>query len=332
MKVFHHNDSDGLCAAALVGNSLAVVFDKPEKEDFVEYNYDGDIDIPDEYIKDGETVYIVDLSLSDSIYNLIKKCIDKGCKVIHIDHHQSTFKYLQSIRSTDVPKYTHFYKEGISGAMLTYIYSCMSEEERIDPENVAFDFSDKRTHVAFNYNTPDMREYRIPTIIRFIDDNDVWLHEIDETKYFCIAFQMEQDIAPYEEIWDKLIYGSEQRVYGYVNDGKLIYKYQESVDKKNMSSSFEYDILGNQCLCLNTCCCYGNSRIFGEKFEEYPMVCKFGYDGSIRKWRYTLYSSENREDSVDVETIAKKFGGGGHAHAAGFVLTYNLFETPSSLN
>lgn len=326
MKVFHHNDADGLCAAALVRNTLATVFDKPEENDFVEYNHTGNIDLPDDYIKPGEEVYIVDLSLDDTIFKVIEECVNKGCVVTHIDHHKTTFDYMDKLSDEMkeiMSNVTKFYKIGISGTMLTWVYSCMNEDERKCCGSVPFDFSDKRTHVAFNYDTPNMREYRIPAVIRFIDDNDVWLHEIDETKYFCIAFQMEQDIAPYKKIWDDLIYGSEIHVYKYVNDGKLLWKYQESINMKNLSNAFEYELLGHKCLCLNSC--YGNSRIFGEKYNEYPMVCKFGYDGKIHMWRYTFYSSEHRDDAVDVSTVAKEFGGGGHEHAAGCILPYNLF-------
>ena len=56
------------------------------------------------------------------------------------------------------------------------------------------------------------------------------------------------------------------------------------------------------------------------------MVCKFGYDGSIHKWRYTLYQSDKIDNIVDVSEIAKRYGGGGHRGAAGFVLDYNIFD------
>jgi nanoRNase/pAp phosphatase (c-di-AMP/oligoRNAs hydrolase) len=54
------------------------------------------------------------------------------------------------------------------------------------------------------------------------------------------------------------------------------------------------------------------SQGFGEKAKEYPVCIAFIYDG--RQFTVSLYS-----ETVDVSTIAKSFGGGGHKGAAGFV-------------
>ena len=134
---------------------------------------------------------------------------------------------------------------------------------------------------------------------------------------------METDKNPCNELWHLLIYGSDARVYEYVNKGKILWSYQEGINEKMLRNAFEYEIDGHKCLCLNTP--YGNSRVFNDKFDEYPMVCKFSYTG-LHTWRYSFYSSEKHPDSVDVSVIAKKLGGGGHKHAAGVTLPYNLFE------
>jgi hypothetical protein len=42
---------------------------------------------------------------------------------------------------------------------------------------------------------------------------------------------------------------------------------------------------------------------------------------SNKKFKYSLRSSD-----IDVSTIAKHYGGGGHKNAAGFTLDYNLFS------
>lgn len=325
MYVFHHCDDDGRSAAAIVKSELTVVFDQPSPDRFIEYAHTGVLPCPED-VKENETIYIVDLALDNVIFGLIKELVTKyNCNVIHIDHHITTFDTLTGLSNEDkqiMDRVTKFYKEGISGSLLTWIYACMNEDERTKCNEVPFDFSDGRTHVAFNYETPDIREYRIPTVIRFIDDNDVWSHEIDETKYFTLAFQMEADKNPCNELWHDLIYGSDARVYEYVNKGKILWSYQEGINEKMLKNAFECEIDGHKCLCLNTP--YGNSRVFNEKFDEYPMVCKFHYTGEM--WKHSFYSSEKHPDSVDVSIIAKKFGGGGHRSAAGVTLPYNIFE------
>lgn len=332
MKIFHHNDDDGRLAAAIINNELTVIFDMPSEDDFIEYNHSGFLPIPDE-IKEGETVYIVDLALDTTILKLIEDLLKHNCEIIHIDHHKSTFdmyKILNDENKKMMDKVRRFYKNGISGCMLTWIYSCMNDDERKVCNEVDFDFSEGRTHVAFNYNTSSIREYRIPNVIRYVDDNDVWSHEIDESKYFCLAFQMEADKSPCNgDLWASLIYGNNERISSsYVIDGKKLWTYQTSINMKTLSNAFETvfeDFYpGKKCLCLNNP--YGNSRVFEEKFNEYPLVCKFHYNGKIGKWKYSFYSSEKNPEAVDVSIIATAYGGGGHEHASGFISSNFIFK------
>lgn len=327
MKIFYHGDDDGRCSAAIVKRELVNVFEPITMDDFIEYFHSGNINTPE--FKMNETVYIVDLALDDVIYNqVIKPAVDAGSNVIHIDHHKTTIDYISSMTDDEklvMEKITSFYKMGLSASMLTWVYSLMYDSERKEPNKVNFDFTQGYTHVGFNVGDPGMREYRIPDAIRYIDDNDVWRHGIEETKFFSIGFQMIEDKHPASQIWDDLIYTSSQYESSkIVNDGRLLWTYQEAQNKANLSNAFESDVFGPTCLCLNSC--QGNSRIFCEKFDDYQMVCKFGYDGSIHKWRYTLYQSDKIDNIVDVSEIAKHYGGGGHRGAAAFISKEFLFE------
>lgn len=324
MKIIHHCDDDGRCAAAIVKNELISVFENPTKDDFIEYGHGSELKVPD--VDSSETIYIVDLSLDKTIYDTIDGFVTKGCKVVHIDHHKTTIDFMENLSDEQKNIMDHvikFYKIGLSATMLTWVYSLMNEDERKDPSKVIFDFTNGFTHVAFNVGTNNMREYHIPNVVRYIDDNDVWRHEIEESKYFTLGFQLEEDKNPTAKVWDDLIYSSNSiEAYNYVNNGKLIWDYQNAMDKKSMRNAFESDVFGVKCLCLNG---YGNSRIFGDRFDEYPMVCRFNYDGSINKWRYSLYSSEQYSEPADVSAIATSYGGGGHRHGAGFVTDEFIF-------
>ena len=327
MKIFYHGDDDGRCSAAIIKRELVNVFEPMTTDDFIEYFHSGDINTPE--FKVNETVYIVDLALDDVVYNkVIKPAVDAGSKVIHIDHHKTTLDRISSMTDDEklvMEKITSFYKIGLSASMLTWVYSLMYDSERKEPSKVNFDFTQGFTHVGFNVGDPGMREYRIPDAIRYIDDNDVWRHGIEETKFFSIGFQMIEDKHPASEIWDDIIYTSSQyESLKIVNNGRMLWAYQEAQYKANLRNAFESDVFGPTCLCLNSC--QGNSRIFCEKFDDYQMVCKFGYDGSIHKWRYTLYQSDKIDNIVDISEIAKHYGGGGNRGAAGFVLDYNIFD------
>ena len=61
MKCIHHNDDDGLCAAAIVRFYLK---DKPEEpSDFIMWKHGQELVLP-EKLNEGETWYIVDLQMN----------------------------------------------------------------------------------------------------------------------------------------------------------------------------------------------------------------------------------------------------------------------------
>jgi oligoribonuclease NrnB/cAMP/cGMP phosphodiesterase (DHH superfamily) len=104
-----------------------------------------------------------------------------------------------------------------------------------------------------------------------------------------------------------------------------------SVNKDILKNAFEVEFTKiGTVLCLNSI--YGNSKIFGDKFDEYVAVCKFGYDGTHDTWVYSMYASEvfNKDNDVDLTPIAKFFGGGGHKHACGWTLSFNIFDRRSN--
>lgn len=59
-----------------------------------------------------------------------------------------------------------------------------------------------------------------------------------------------------------------------------------------------------------------NSKVFEvlEKAEDRPLWILFSHKAGL--WRYSLYSAP--DSGLDVSKIAVKYGGGGHAGAAGF--------------
>ena len=61
----------------------------------------------------------------------------------------------------------------------------------------------------------------------------------------------------------------------------------------------------------------GNSSLLGKAIKMYPFIAIFHYDSKKKVFVYSLFK---REDSdVDILSIAKSYGGGGHVCACGFV-------------
>lgn len=346
MLIVHHTDADGHCAAAIIKNEIYTR--GPLR--FFPYNYKQDIAVG---IIPNDIVYLVDISMSPTVEAFINSCLAVNCKVVHIDHHKTTSEWYHE-HPKEWSLYTYFYTdEKISASMLCWIYACMTDEEKKHPMDVKFEFGcriythmidEERSHPLDTkfVNTTSIRgsikfidrntSYSVPIGVRFIDDNDVWRHEINETKYFITSYNaLDRDTKSpdNDEFWNDLLYhDNSELIRKMVDDGVLIYKYKIQTYKfaANRDGFVSDDLFDFPVFCLNAT--VGNSELFGDKIKEYPCL-KFGYSNGI--WYYTLYSSDECDD--DILAIATSFGGGGHQHACGFQLPYCLFggEKPNTV-
>lgn len=111
MIIFHHNDMDGRCAAAIV--NLLAARQAGERIVFKEVDYSSVIDVAD--IELNETVFIVDFSFKPEVMALV---LDKTDEVYWIDHHSTAKGYdygrtLEGLRDFAEPSTR-------SGAMLVW--------------------------------------------------------------------------------------------------------------------------------------------------------------------------------------------------------------------
>ena len=88
-------------------------------------------------------------------------------------------------------------------------------------------------------------------------------------------------------------------------------KYRDGWAKEYLKRfGFEVDFEGLNCFAVNLGNC--NSEYFKSLPEgKYDAFMPFAYNGE--KWTVSMYSKTH-----DVSDICKKYGGGGHAQAAGF--------------
>lgn len=335
MRILHHNDADGYGAAAIVKTELCSVFDVMTKSHFVEYCHNGIINIEneEEFYKENDQLYIVDLALDETIFGVIKKAIDHHMTVVHIDHHVSGDKYLNEIMSEeDKAVYNdnviRFYNNEYSGCMLTWIYSCMDEDDRQHPMDVPFDLSEDLAQVALYPDSDKIKVVGIPLAVRLIDDNDVWRHSLPESKLFAAAWFVypKSERHPINlEFWNEMLYSGPKMAYDTIDKGEIIFAYQESLYKSAMSNSFEVTIGEYKGIAVN--CCVGNSRLFGDLINEYDFVCKY-HQLSPDRWKYSFYS---KEDGANCEELVKRYFNdlglsGGHVRASGATLDRNVFD------
>lgn len=332
MICIHHNDADGHCAAAIVAMQIA---EDMEPMKFIEYGHSKPIALNEDDIHDKERVFIVDLALDENVMSVIRQCLKKDCEIVHIDHHIGGKTFEENMDNRDKILYervTNLYRNGVSGCMLTFVYASMTPKERNNPMDVPFDFTEDYSHFAFYpEDKAKMREYFIPQAVRFIDDNDVWRHQFSDTKYFIAALNT-VDTSPLNyDVWKMFLYDNDfKKLSSMIDIGEGIWKYQMNIYKQANHNGFEATIDGrHKGWVVN--CPIGNSFLFGDKYKEYDFVCKYSYDGSIGKWRYTFYSKE--DSTFDCAKVCRNiFEGGGHLHAASGFLDYNFFHRSGTKN
>lgn len=286
MKCFYHNDLDGRCAGAIV----AQYEDNYNREDFFEVDYIMDLTPMINKIKDGEKVYFVDYSFTETTKHILMSLIER-CDVIWIDHHLSSIQ-LEEKNEWNIKGIRN---DRASGAALTYMYL----------HNKAFD--------------------SIPRYVKLVSDYDCWRFKFDpETTRFKIGIETE-DYDALDMVWKLLNYHhhtnfemSIMTLNKIIKKGEVIKGY---IDKDNAqyrnNFAYESEIDGHKCLVVNR---RSNSWIFGEKYSEYPVVMVWVFNGS--KYSYSIFSGD---PNVNCAKIAEKFGGGGHKGAAGFSSNELLF-------
>ena len=284
MKCFYHNDADGKCAGFWVWKD-AVLTNIHQRSEFVEMSYEKPF--PMDIILPGEQVYIVDYSISpDEMRELLKITTD----ITWIDHHKTAIEKYDGFEH-DIRGIRY---DGIAGCMLTYCY----------------------LHHMTNGGKGAIKPFDIsmiddaPFFTKLIADWDVWKFDYgDRTRKFITAFNA-YDFAPTN-------YGNWGRLYldgetiAMIDEGEIMIEYRDGWAKGYLKRfGFEVEFEGLKCFAVNLGNC--NSEYFKSLPEgKYDALIPFAFNGE--KWTVSMYST-----TKDISGICKKYGGGGHAKAAGF--------------
>lgn len=291
MKCFYHNDLDGRCAASIVENQ----YDVSDYSKFIEVDYMIDLTPYLANISPREKVYFVDYSFTEKTMWVLEELLKKGCNIVWCDHHKSSMELEK--KYPKLKKISGIRSKEYSGAVLTYMY------------------------------LHDCEYDVIPEYIKYVDDYDCWKYNFgDNTTYFKLGIES----IPYDykdSVWVDLDitenshfdFGEEVvTIDKIIKKGKIIKDYIDKNNEEYISKyGYESELDGIKCYVVNN---KTNSWIFGDRIKKYPFVVVWVYNGE--KYSYSIYS----EGEVDCSKIAEKFGGGGHAGAAGFSSDKLLFH------
>lgn len=155
----------------------------------------------------------------------------------------------------------------------------------------------------------------MPEAVRLLGRYDVWQWQNQPD---ALPFQYGMrglSNLPEASIWDALLQDTQPvHLHSIISNGHTILGYIKRQDRiYAKTTSFPMEWHGLRFVCANAQ--LTNSSLFDAVWDpaRYDAMLTFGYRKG--KWHVSLYAPT---DAVDLSAIAKEYGGGGHAGAAGF--------------
>lgn len=288
MVVFHHRDMDGYASAAVVGLYRALHLDDAPEDRPVEadqniifYGLQYGDDIPVNLPGKNDRVYIVDFHFPRADMDLLLKRVPAG-QIVWIDHHVS---HLTQDYGVELPGSR---VDGKAGCRLTWEHL----------------FGDRP----------------LPEALALIEDYDIWAHKLPDSRAFMLGMETIPN-APHCDIWRDLLdhtrHAPDVRhniVLNIIERGKVAQDFRRVVAEDACQSyGFETVIDGHPVFVLSGT--LRGSDTFGSRVGVFGMVATQTFAGD--RWVVSLYSSP--DSNIDVSEICKRFQGGGHRGAAGWV-------------
>jgi uncharacterized protein len=150
-----------------------------------------------------------------------------------------------------------------------------------------------------------------PKLLLYVQDRDLWKWDLPDSKKFNAAIACYPKEFP---VWAALVRNMELEPRNLLTQGAAILQAQGRVIEGQCKEAQLQEIAGHMVPVVNATAHI--SEVGHELLERFP-DCRFSASyrdtsGGLREW-----SLRSRGD-FDVSEVAKKFGGGGHASAAGF--------------
>jgi len=237
---------------------------------------------------DWSSVYIVDFSFPREVLLTLEKRMNK---VTVLDHHETAMKDLEG---------------------LPQLYDIAHDSDLV--LCVTFDMDKSGATLAWEYFHHDKP---LPTLIKHIEDRDLWRFNFPETEAFCAYMNtLEKDFKVWDDVAERV-----EHVFGFTHictmgDSVLsfIKKEVERMCKGCKVVDFErFDLVVNATAFF--------SEVGHQALEAEPLADFSVSYGDNFKAGMTIFSLRSRTGSdIHVGEIASQWGGGGHKHAASFKL------------
>lgn len=242
-------------------------------------------------IVDGNAVTILDFSYRCDVLEAIAS---RAVSLLVIDHHASAAGELRRL------------------------------EQSCPAAKVVFDLERSGCRMAWDYYFPGQAA---PWFIDYAQDRDLWQWKLPFSKEISAAMAS----YPHDfQLWDnwaengewietlsnmnaKLEFAKNRVVAGMIEQGTAILRYQQQMVDTACKNAVEIELDGHKVLSVNATMLV--SEIGQQLCKARPFSATYFIRGSDGK---KIWSLRSEEGGLDVGEIAKRHGGGGHKHAAGF--------------
>lgn len=231
----------------------------------------------------GMDVIMVDFSYKRTI---LKKMLKVCRSMIILDHHKTAQDDL---------------------AFLPQLEKDVNESTNTKKFAALFDMDRSGAIIAWQYFHPTKLP---PQLLLHIQDRDLWRFDLALTKEISATlFTLPMDF----KVWHGLM---ETDLLELANEGKVIMRSTtKQINDFIIVASKHINLGGHYVPCLNAPFMWA-SEAGHIMAEEKPFSVTYFDHSKGRK-----YSLRSTDEGLDVSTIAKDYGGGGHRNAAGFELT-----------
>jgi oligoribonuclease NrnB/cAMP/cGMP phosphodiesterase (DHH superfamily) len=154
----------------------------------------------------------------------------------------------------------------------------------------------------------------VPRAITLIGDRDIWRWAEADTGAFTEGLHVRDTSVEHDDLWVPILEDDPSLMKKILNEGQRLREIRLAQIKRLVEwRGFEVQFEGHQTLAINT---HGNGDL-GQHGRDLGYEIVYCYEDQMQRdiltTVVTLFSRQ-----VDVSVIARRYGGGGHAGAAGF--------------
>lgn len=175
---------------------------------------------------------------------------------------------------------------------------------------IHFDMEQSGAVMTWKFFHPDRP---VPLLLRHIQDRDLWIFDMHSSKKIHRALGMYEDWKD----WAQFLY----EVRPLIAEGDAIIRFLEVQTDRIIGGPPRKFFATDEVVPVYNLPGFMISDALNTALERHP-ECPYAV-GFITLPDKTIYSLRSRTtEDIDVEVIAKKHGGGGHKHAAGFTVKH----------